>query len=94
LNEEMYLKICDLSGNEFLLFTRKLINNQLGRYKPLRLFLFNKPNAIARAIEEEKALLDAIKKRNNRKFNRLAKEKWIHFLSSEEDWVQHEKSNK
>jgi len=92
LNEEMHLKICELCGNEFLCHIRHLIHAQLGRYRPLRFFLFKRSDGIKRSIEDDTAILNAVKNRDKRKINRLSSGRWVKFLSSEEEWLKHIKT--
>jgi DNA-binding GntR family transcriptional regulator len=89
LNEEMHMKICELGENEFLCHVRHLINSQLGRYRPLRFFLFTRSDAIKKSLDEDTALLNAVKNKDKRKIERLTRGRWVEFLSSEEEWLEH-----
>jgi DNA-binding GntR family transcriptional regulator len=88
----MHLEICKLCENEFLCDIRHLINAQLGRYRPLRFFLFTRSDAIKKSIEDDMALLSAVQSRDKRKIDRLTRGRWIEFLSSEEEWLEHIKA--
>jgi len=91
-NERMHLKIAELSGNEFLFQLRQMINAQLGRYRPLRLFLFSRSNAIERYMETNKMLLQAIRADEREKIERIEPEDWIRCLPSEEEWLEFQRN--
>ena len=93
LYADMYVRISELSGNDFLYKIRLLIKNQLAPYKPLRCFLFSKSDAIESSMKEERALLKAVKSRDGRKIKHKARGRWIKFLPSEEEWEEHIKTN-
>jgi DNA-binding GntR family transcriptional regulator len=85
-NEQMHLRIAELCGNAFLCQIRQMINAQLGRYRPLRLFLFSNSNAIEHYMTTTKALLKAMKDEDSKKVEQIESEDWIHCLPSEEEW--------
>ena len=87
-NERMHLKIAELSGNEFLFQIRQMINAQLGRYRPLRHFLFSRSSAIERYMATNEMLLQAIRADERDKIERIEPEDWIRCLPSEEEWLE------
>lgn len=86
-NERMHLKIAELCGNGFLCQIRQMINAQLGRYRPLRLFLFSNSNAVGRYMESNIMLLQAMKAEDKEKIERIEPEDWIRHLPKEEEWL-------
>ncbi|MFC2164461.1 GntR family transcriptional regulator [Acidobacteriota bacterium] len=87
-NERMHLRLSELSGNEFLLQIRQLINAQLGRYRPLRMFLFSRSNTIERYMETNKMFLQAIQAEDWERIEQIDPEDWIRHLPSEEEWLE------
>jgi len=92
-NEQMHLKIAELCGNEFLFQIRQMINEQLGRYWPLRLFMFSNSNAIEQYLTTTKMLLQAIKDEDSEKVAQIEPEVWIHYLPSEEEWLEFQENS-
>ncbi len=88
-NEKMYLKICELSGNEFLYQIRMMINAQLGRYKPLRFFLFTREDVIEKSMKEFKRLLSVFKSKDKKALERLDSSHWLNFLPKEAEWIEY-----
>jgi DNA-binding GntR family transcriptional regulator len=88
VNEKLYLRICELSGNQFLYQIRQMINDQLGRYKPLRFFLFRKSNLIDYTMQKFELLLKALKSRNPKKIQNVDLGRWLRFVPAEDDWIR------
>ncbi|MBN1225158.1 MAG: GntR family transcriptional regulator [Candidatus Aminicenantes bacterium] len=91
-NEQMHLKIAELSGNEFLFQIRELIYAQLSRYRPLRLFLFSHSDAVVKYIKTNKALLEALKAGDSKRIEEIEPEDWIHYLPSEKEWLAYQEN--
>jgi len=85
-NERMHLKFSELSGNAFLSQIRQSINAQLGRYRPLRLFLFSNSTAVEQYMTTNKMLLKAMQADDQEKIEQIDPEDWIHCLPKEEEW--------
>jgi len=86
----MHLRICELSGNEYLYKMREQIYFQLGIYKPLRFFLFTKSDAIKKTMEEFRFLLKVLRSRDKRKIKHINRGAWIKFLPSEAEWDEYQ----
>jgi len=91
-NERLHLKIAELSGNEFLFQVRQMINAQLGRYRPLRLFVFSRSNAIERYMVTNRMLLEAMRADDREKIKQIEPEDWFRYLPSEEEWLKFQES--
>jgi DNA-binding GntR family transcriptional regulator len=91
VNEKMYLRICELSGNQFLYEIRQRINAQLGRYKPLRFFLFGTSNLIDFTMEKFEILLDALKTKNLKKVQDIDLGDWLQLVPSENKWIEYQR---
>jgi len=86
-NEQMHLKIAELCGNEFLFQIRQMINAQLGRYRPLRLFMFSNSKAIDQYMTTTNMLLQAMTADDREKIGRIEPEDWIRHLPGENEWL-------
>ena len=91
VNEKMYLRICELSGNQFLYEVRQRINAQLGRYKPLRFFLFGTSSLIDFTMEKFEGLLDALKTKNLKKIKDIDLGDWLQLVPSEDQWMEYQR---
>jgi DNA-binding GntR family transcriptional regulator len=89
-NEQMHLRIAELCGNDFLYQIRQMINAQLGRYRPLRLFLFSHWKAIEQYMTTNKMLLQAMEADDREKIDRIEPEDWVHYLPREEEWLAYQ----
>jgi DNA-binding GntR family transcriptional regulator len=89
-NERMHLKIAELCGNDFLCQIRQMINAQLGRYRPLRLFLFSNSNAVERYMTTNKMFLRATEAEDREQIEQIEPEDWIHYLPQEEEWLAYQ----
>jgi DNA-binding GntR family transcriptional regulator len=88
VNEKLYLRICELSGNQFLYQIRQMINDQLGRYKPLRFFLFRKSNLIDYTMQKFELLLEALKSKNPEEIQNVDLGRWLRFVPAEDEWIR------
>lgn len=94
LNEAIWLKISELSGNSFLYQVRQHTHSQLARYRPLRFFLFTASGMLERVLERERMVFEALKRRDRKKMKEAMRQSWIEFLPSEAEWEQHEKKQR
>lgn len=90
VNEKLYLRICELSGNQFLYEIRQRINAQLGRYKPLRFFLFGTSNLIDFTMKRFEVLLDALKTKNLKKIQDIDLGAWLRLVPPEDKWIEYQ----
>lgn len=90
-DEKIFLKICELSGNEFLYQVRKMINAQLGRYRPMRVFLFAAPEAIKYLIHEFEVILEALRSKDKRRIENINIRGLLQLLPSNDDWIEYQK---
>ena len=90
INEKMYMKISELSGNQFLYQIRGMISSQLGRYKPLRCFLFSQSNVIDDSMRRFELLLKALKSGNLKKIQSVDLGRWYRLIPSEEEWLAYQ----
>jgi DNA-binding GntR family transcriptional regulator len=91
VNEDMYLRICELSGNRFLYQIRQMINAQLGRYKPLRFFLFRTSELIDFTMGTFELLLKALEAKNLAKIQDVDLGAWLRLVPAEERWLEYQK---
>ncbi len=91
VNEKLYLRICELSGNQFLYQIRQMINAQLGRYKPLRFFLFRTSNLIDFTMEKFELLLDALKAKNLKEIQDIDLGAWLRLVPPEDRWIEYQR---
>ena len=92
VNEKMYMKISELCGNQFLYQIRGMISSQLGRYKPLRCFLFSQSNVIEDSMGRFELLLEALKSKNLKKIRNVDLGRWYRLIPSEEEWLAFQRS--
>ena len=90
-NEKLYLRICELSGNQFLYQIRQMINAQLGRYKPLRFFLFRTSNLIDFTMEKFELLLEALKTKNLKRIQDVDLGAWLRLVPPEDNWIEYQR---
>ena len=89
MNEQLQLRICEIVGNEFLYQIRQLINNQLGRYRTLRFFLFTKTDAIEETLNEFRSLIKILKSNDRKKIQNLNRSQWVQYLPTEAEWEEY-----
>lgn len=90
ITEKMYLRICELSGNQFLYQIRQMINAQLGRYKPLRIFLFTKSPMIKVWMQKLGELLEALRAKDINQIESVEIGRWLQFFPSEDKWNEYQ----
>ncbi|UCC40462.1 MAG: GntR family transcriptional regulator [Candidatus Aminicenantes bacterium] len=82
LNQEIHNKIWDSLPNKFLMETIKQVNDQMLRYKYVRMYAFRKPGVLERSLNEHKELLKALKAKDKKRLKTLTLRHWGLLLKS------------